>query len=196
MTKTHNTKLINKILSQWINEFKQHADMDDNESLSNHLIRLNLPDDADMLIEGTNRLITACLDHAHINNLSNVSESFIVRQTYDATSPPASKYIFTFDGIFIRHNTHPESTVGRLLVDDLSYIDLADIWETVLMGNGTIFVTRTDGQDLTSDEIKQLEKMITEDFSNDLTEDDVYIWFDESSVDGALIVHCEDPSVK
>lgn len=191
MTKPHNTKLIEKILSAWTDEFKKHADMDDNESLSNHLIRLNLPDDADMLIEGTHRLITACVDHAYINNLSNVSESFVERQTYDATLPPASKYIFTFDGIFTFNQKHPESIVGRLLVDDLSYIDLADIWETVLMGNGTIFVTRTDGQDLTSDEIKQLENMITEDLREIYLGESPNIWFDDQSITGVLTVNCK-----
>jgi len=53
-------------------------------------------------------------------------------------------------------------------------------------------VSRTDGDDLSDDEIELIDKEVTEDLRFDYSEDELNFWFDDSAVEGALFVMLND----
>jgi hypothetical protein len=174
-------------LSKWFTAFQRDASLDDFENVRDHLSRLNLPDDPDSFIEGTYRLVATCLVYANIDSRSY--GDFLALQNYEISAVPTSKYVFTFEV--------NDRASGRLLADDLRFIDLEDLWEMVwpnsdVYGYDALFVSCADDRDLTDDEFDELEQMILEDLRYEHSEDELDIFFDRETIDGVLTVFVQD----
>lgn len=55
-----------------------------------------------------------------------------------------------------------------------------------------LWVSRTDGEDLSGDELAQIETAVTEDLRFDYSDDELDFWFDDSAVEGVLQVTLQD----
>lgn len=82
---------------------------------------------------------------------------------------------------------------GRLLVDDLDFIDFADLlnhpwYEHEVCGYRRVTIMRTDGEDLTDEERKCLKEELLYDLRFDFGEDELEIWFDDLLSDDVLQV--------
>lgn len=75
--------------------------------------------------------------------------------------------------------------------------DLADLYEHPwreyhVCGYRCLWVSRTDGEDLSGDELAQIVTAVTEDLRFDYSDDELDFWFDDSAVEGLLQVTLQD----
>ncbi len=182
-------KSITKPISKWLKTFQNEAKADGLAILDEHIARLEIrePGAAEALMKGTQSFVVACLTYAQLDN--RPFDDFLAHQNYDPAAAPTSTYAVTFEII--------GKAYGRLLVDDLHFIDFSDMFEHVWYeyescGYTHIFISRNDGTELSEDELMQLEQEITEDLHFDYAEDDLDIMFDAYSIEGVLTVSVQE----
>lgn len=181
MTKKSMTK---DMVQSWELEFRKNAKADKYAILKNHMSKLNLRGNPRLLLEGTIRLVQASIAYASIDGQS--FEEFLIMQQYDPAKAVNAEYEFTFD-IFGR-------AYARVLVPKkIGMPDLADLydhpWQDYkICGYDPLYITRIDGNYLDSEESSSLEEAVTMDMSSDYTEDELFIVFDDWTLEDTLIV--------
>lgn len=174
--------------SRWANQFRQDAAKDSMELLRKHLQRVGLPDKPKKLIDGTIMYMRGCCAYLIIDGRS--IDDFLAMQAYRPDLDAASHYSFTFN-LF-------EKTFGRIVSPpDLKCLDLADLYDHPWnqykrCGFSDFRVARLDDQTLTDEEIEDIEESIIDDIYFDYSEEEVDIRFDRESVNGVLVVCCQD----
>ena len=175
-------------LQRWEREFREAAEADEYDLLGDHLCKLELPESPDVLLEGTIKVVYACAAYATLDGQSLTA--FLKMQCYDPSEAVDARYAFTFDLC--------GKAFGRVLFSNkVGILDLADLynhpWDDYkVCGYRSIFISRIDGRNLGSRELARLEKEVTYDLRFDYSEDELDVWFDEESVDGALQVIVQD----
>ena len=154
----------------------------------NHLLKLGLPDEPESLLHGTILVVQACCTYAKLDGQSIAG--FLAMQKYNPAEVEDARYAFTFD-------LCGKAFARVLLSAKVGPIDLADLyehpwWEYEVCGYHCFWVSRTDGDDLSDDEIELIDKEVTEDLRFDYSEDELNFWFDDSAVEGALFVMVND----
>jgi hypothetical protein len=66
------------------------------------------------------------------------------------------------------------------------------LWEYEVCGYHEFLISRTDGKELSEEEKTQLEMEVSEDLNFDYSEDELAFWFDDSFVEGCLLVTLQD----
>ena len=175
-------------LELWESQFRRDAEADDLALFQDHLYKLGLPDEPEMLLHGTVQLVGACCAYASLDG--QTFEKFLAMQKYRPDDGGDERYTFTFDLC--------GKAFGRVLVSSkVGTIDLADLyehpwWEYEVCGYHSFWVSRMDGDDLSAEELAQIQEEVTYDLRFDYTEDELDFWFDDSFIDGSLLVTVQD----
>jgi hypothetical protein len=177
-------------LNQWIRDFSKAAKADKLALFRDHLKRLGLPDEPELLLQGTIEAVTACC--AYLNVDGRPVDKFLAMQRYNPADALDAEYALTFDLC--------RKAYARLLAPRkkmLFEIDLADLYGHPWMpfkvcGYFTIMVSRVDGRALTDTELEMIEKAVTEDLRYDYPEDELSFWFDPDSIEGVMAVTVQD----
>lgn len=192
-----------RMLGSWVNAFREAAENDDASKLYDQYALLDLiyvdglcevietgeqlelvaPITTKTLIDNTIMLVLACIAYGKLDGRD--CAAFLARQNYDPAEAPISRYCVTFD---ISGNV-----AGRILVDDLDFIDFADLlnhpwYEHEVCGYRSVTITRVDGADLSEEERTALKEEIIYDLRFDFGEDELGIWFDDLLGDDVLKV--------
>ena len=174
----------NTDLRRWAVNFRKDAEADEYTLFRNHLHRLGLPDEPQLLLAGTIEVVIASVAYASLDNQSLAA--FLKMQMYDPSNAVGARYAFTFDLC--------GKAFGRVLVPIKAVLpDLADLfdhpWEDYeVCGYSSLLVSRADNKNLGARELARLEKEVTYDLRFDYTEQELELWFDDQSVNGALLV--------
>lgn len=174
--------------TQWADRFEYDALKDNMALMRKHLKHIGLPDEPEKLITGTIMYMSACCAYLHIDGQSY--DALLDLQTYRPELDADFYYSFTF-------NLY-ERTFGRIISSlDLKCLDFADLhnhpWDAFkTCGYSDVRVARLDDKGLSQDEIQEIEKMVIKDMRFDFTEDEVDVWFDQYTIDGVLLVYCQD----
>jgi len=175
-------------LERWEAEFRKAAKTDNFALCRDHLDRLCLPDEPELFVHGTVLVVHACCAYANLDGQSLAG--FLELQKYFPDDALNAEYAFTFD---LCGNAY-----ARVLVPTKrGFLDLADLyghpwWEYKVVGYGRFWVSRTDGEDLSRRELRQIEIEVTEDLRFDYSEDELNFWFNDIAVRGVLQVDLQD----
>jgi len=175
------------ILERWEDEFREAAKANDFNLMRDHMHRLSLPPEPELLVHGTVLVVRACCAYAALDGQS--ISSFLQLQRYFPADAPDAKYVSTFDLSgkgFARVLRSANDTV----------LDLADLynhpwWEYEVCGYHCFWVSRTDGKDLSGAELRKIETEVSEDLRFDYSDDELEFWFDDSAVEGILQVNLQ-----
>ncbi len=172
----------------WQLKFEADAAADDYAIFREHLRSLGLPEEPTSMVKSTILMVQACAAYAELDGQS--LDRFLRMQTYDPSRSEKGGYIFTFD-------VHGR-TFARLLVDPaISIVDLADLYghpwmDHQVAGYNRLWISRTDGADLTKTEMRSIEREVAQDLRFHYGEDDVEIMFNESLSPRYLFVYVQD----
>jgi hypothetical protein len=175
-------------LKRWEREFRSAAKADNLELFRDHLHRLGLPEEAEALLRGTVLVVQACCTYASIDGQSPAK--FLAMQKYRPADVGDARYAFTFD--------FWGKAFARVLVSSKGgLLDLADLYgypwlDYKVCGYRYLWVSRTDGEDLSAEELAQIETEITKDLRFDYSEDELDFWFDDTALEGVLYVMLQD----
>jgi hypothetical protein len=172
-------------LKRWEREFRSAAKSDNLVLFEEYLHRLGLTDEAEKLLQGTVLAVQACCAYARLDGQSTAQ--FLAMQKYHPADADDVSYTFTFDLCGKAFARVLGSVKGGIL-------DLADLYghpwsEYEVCGYSCFWVSRTDGKKLSSDELMEIEREITEDLRFDYTYDELDFWFDETAIEGVLLVN-------
>jgi hypothetical protein len=173
---------------QWAQNFRRDAMEDGMAFFRDHLHGLNMPDEPERLLNGTIMVVNACCAYLSIDGRPLMD--FLAMQTYRPMDDSDAEYSFTF-------NLFGNAYARILTPIDCKCLDLANLFnhpwhEFSMCGFSDFLVTRIDGNPLSEDEIEKIEKVITDDFRFDYTEEEVDFWTDPDSIEGALYVYVYD----
>jgi hypothetical protein len=163
-------------VSAWQARFRKAAEADQMNLLREHLRKLELPDDPELLLKGTLMMVPVSLVYHTMDG--NDIETFFDMQTYDPARAKDACYAITFDLFGIVY--------ARVLSDEsLRGCDLADMhgaaWlELQMCGYHGFYISRVDGEELSAEEVAVLEELVRDDLYFDFTEDELAVWFDDS----------------
>jgi len=180
--------MTNDIIAAWSYRFRKAAEADELRLLRDHLDKLDLPDEPELLLQGTLMVVPVVCVYRAMD--SSDTESFLDAQTYHPRRSEVAHYELTFD-LFGR-------AYARVLVDErLHGCDLADMfgaaWSDLgLCGYYGFYITRIDGEDITEQEAESLEEMVREDLFFDYCEDELEFWCDHGSASNRLFVYVTD----
>ncbi len=179
-------------LSQWARAYRKAAKADHYALFRQHLSRLELPDQPELLLEGTINVVVACVAYSSLDG--QPFADFLSMQTYDPTESLHAKYFVTFNLC--------EKAFARILISTLkgSGLDLADIfghpWDDYrVCGYNRFWVSRNDGRKMSQREMARITKDVTADFRFDYCEEELSIYFDDESIKGVLRVDVQEPWV-
>ena len=175
-------------LEEWEQTFRADAQADGCRLLQSQLQRLSLPGDPSLLLEGTISLVQMCAAYLALDNQAH--GQFLAQQTYDPGRAVEAPYLVTFDlcgKAYARVN----------LPASLRPVDLADLYgspwnEYQVVGYRDIWISRADGNALSSDEMAAFEQAVDYDLRFDYGEDEVRFWFDPDTHEGILKVTLQD----
>lgn len=168
---------------RWEQVFRADFARDEGARFELLLHRFGLRTSAQEMLEGTVDFVTACAAMASMNGVE--MGSFLSEQCYDAAASTAT-YALTFE-LFGR-------SAARLLVrPEMKSIDLADLYEYPwdrlrAAGYRDFWISRLDGEDLSMEEVEELDRVVCRDIWFDYTEDEVSIIFDPDTYAGALSI--------
>lgn len=163
------------MLADWERVFRSDAERDNYQLFRDHLNRLDLPDEPTLLLEGTVTFVRFSVTILMMDG-RQVGD-FLSHQSYELADLPDTTYLVTFDSC--------SEFYGRIATPkSLDQLDFADFYEMV--GYNQFWISRSDNQDLTLDEIDEFEKTVTHDLRFDYEEEELGFWFDTSLVDGVL----------
>lgn len=173
------------LLKEWEREFRSTAKADDLVLFRDHLKKLGLPDKPKYLLEGTILAVRACCAYASIDG--RAYDDFLAMQRYNPASHGQTKYFLTFKLC--------QKAFARILTPEKIHhcLDLADLYghpwhKYKVCGYHELWVTRTDGKALTAREKGRLDEEVTNDLRYDYSEDELSLWFDDSTIEGGLRV--------
>jgi hypothetical protein len=182
--------------SRWAQDFREAAKADGYVILRDHLRRLGLPDNPELLLEGTIHAVQACLSYAIIDCQSY--SGFLGMQKYDPAEAADAMYAVTFDlcGKAFARVLAPSSVAESASQGGFGF-DLADLyghpWQCYeRVGYGRFWVSRIDEDDLTCEELAEIELVVTYDLRFDYCEEELDIWFDDLFTEGSLLVTVQD----
>ncbi len=177
-------------LKQWERAYRKAAKADRSALFRQHLSMLELPDQPELLLEGTLNVVRACVAYSSLDNQSY--EDFLAMQTYDPADSSQGVYSYTFNLC--------ENAFARVMVREKvqSGLDLADIlnhpWDDYrVCGYRCFWVSRIDGRKLSLREIARITKDVTNDLRFDYSEEELSIDFDDQSLAGVLRVDVQEP---
>ncbi len=171
------------LLRSWEQEFRADFARDGGARFEPLLQRFGIRSDAQEMLEGTVDFVIACAALASTGGVE--IGALLADQRYDGQASSAT-YALTFD-LFGRSS-------ARLLVrPEMKSIDLADLyeypWERLRKaGYGDFWVSRVDGEDLSMEEIEELDRVVSGDIWLDYSEDEISIIFDPDTYAGALAI--------
>jgi hypothetical protein len=82
-------------LERWEVEFRKAAEADNFVLFRDHLHRLGLPDEPELLVHGTVLVVQACCAYANLDG--QPTAGFLQLQKYCPAEAPCAEYAFTFD---------------------------------------------------------------------------------------------------
>jgi hypothetical protein len=107
-------------LERWKIDFRKAAEADHCARLRKHLRKLDLPDSAELLLEGTIQSVDAAAVFSTFNRKSITA--FIDMQSYDGKDSDDAMYALTFD--------FRGEAFGRVLIpDNIAVLDLAELYD-------------------------------------------------------------------
>jgi len=166
-------------LHRWERSFQAAARSDNYALLCDHMGKLGLLPEPELMIEGTITVVVDCLTLDAI-----VDRPFLEMQQYDPAQATNARYAFTFDF------DHYERSYGRLLVNSrLENMDLADLFD---LGYSRIWISHPDWSPLTNEELQQLKDDVTSDLLHDYGEDELAFWFQASPDKSFLLVNVQE----
>lgn len=177
-------------LKRWEREFRSAAENDRLALFRDHLGKLDLPDEPENLLQGTILMVQACCIYGALDG--QPCDNFLAFQKYRPSDAADAKYAVTFDLC--------GKSIARLLIPTtFTVIDLADLmnhpwYEYEVSGYSCFWVSRTDGNPLSDEEVARIEEEVTYDLEFDYAEDDLTFWFDDSAVEGVLLVTLQEHS--
>jgi hypothetical protein len=175
-------------VTAWQSRFRKAAEADQMNLLREHLRKLGLPDEPELLLKRTLLMVPMAL--AYRNMDGDDSETFLDMQTYDPSRARNACYALTFDLY--------ERAYARILVDEsLRECDLADMFgaawmELEMCGYRGFYISRVDGQELSPEEVVELQRLVEKDLFYDYTEDELSVCFDDSRSPLYLYVEVSD----
>ena len=170
-------------LDRWERQFCEEALSDNVKLFRDHLKMLEIDADPREMMAGTVIAVTVGCSYYNIDG--RPLAPFLEMQTYDpAKAPEGVKYIFTFEGY--------RSIARILLPSKIGMIDLADLLMCPLTSYFRIWVTRTDEDYLSPDDLAHLEREITYDLRFDYSEKELDLGFDGSYGDRLWVGVCEN----
>lgn len=175
-------QMVDALLQTWELEFRADFARDRGSRFESLLERFGLPPDAQEMLEGTIDFVTACTAFPRLDAVA--ISAFLADQRYDGGGGAAT-YELTFD-------MYGFGTARLLVAPDMNTVDLEVLfehpWERLdATGFSAFWISRSDGDELSEDEIEELARVIRRDIWFDGRED-VDICFDRSSTAGALAV--------
>lgn len=171
------------MLQDWEQEFRAAFAHDSGARFEPLLQRFGIRTGAQEMLEGTIDMVTACAAFSSMDGAE--IDALLADQRYDGQGSTAT-YALTFD-LFGRSS-------ARLLVrPEMKSIDLADLYEYPwdrlrAAGYSDFWISRLDGEDLSMDEVDELDRVVCRDIWFDYTEDEVSIIFDPDTYAGALSI--------
>ena len=175
-------------LEKWEREFRSAAKVDQLALFRDHLKKLGLPDEPEKLLHGTILVVRACCAYATLDGQSYTK--FLAMQKYRPIDAGDGNYALTFD-------LCGKASARIVASPKLDVIDLADLYghpwsEYEICGYSCFWVSRTDANPLSDEETAQIEELVTDDLRFDYSEDELEFWFDDSTVEGVLLVTLVD----
>lgn len=171
------------LLQAWEQEFRTDFARDGGDRFEPLLQRFGIRSGAREMLEGTVDFVTACAAFASMDGVD--IGPLLADQRYDAQASAAT-YALTFD-------LAGRSSARLLVRPDMKSIDLADLfeapWERLrIAGYANFWVSRLDGEDLSIEEVEELDRVVCKDIWFDYSEDEVSIIFDPDTYPGALAI--------
>lgn len=170
------------LLRRWETTFRSQFARDDTE-FEALIDRFNLDTRPDEVLAGTVDFVRACAVVAELDGAG--IDAFLADQRYEASSGTAP-YALIFD-VF--------GSAARLLVQaDMRGVDLGGLFEFPWMrlefvGFNHLIVARTDGEDLSFEELDALTETISRDLRFDFSENELAIAFDPDCHEGGTARH-------
>jgi hypothetical protein len=182
--------MLENALDQWERGFRAAAEADGFAVFREHLERLGLPKDPQLMLEGTVCLVRMVAVYAQLDGNSTGFEEFLKMQTYNPADASNAEYSFTFDLC--------GKAFARVLVDaELHTLDLADLYGSPWMdfevvGFQHLWISHLDWSNLTDEKRHHLEEEVTDDLRFDYSESELDMWFDDSLDKAYLFVTVQD----
>ena len=180
---------MSNVLAKWERKFRAAALADRFASVRDHLRRLDLPDEPQLLVDGTVCVIRMCATYLGMDGRNEKALELLAMQTYNPGDSPDARYVFTFD-LFGK-------AYARVCVETkLQTLDLADLYghpwrDYEVSGFNRLWVSHPDWSPMTAEENKQLEQDLTDDLLFDYSRDEIDFWFDDSCKDYYLYFHIQ-----
>jgi hypothetical protein len=151
-------------ITAWEEDFRATAEADDLHVLRTHLSNLELPDEPELLLDGTIHFVQLMAGYSTPKN------QFLENQKYDSLRVMGAPYQVTF--------CSQGDAYARLnLPASLLPVDLADLYDDGI-GYNEFLISRADGAALNPDELAAFEKVIWNDFLHDYGEGELEIFFE------------------
>ncbi len=169
-------------LAAWATKFRAAAVADDLALFREHLRRLGLPDEPQLLLDGTIHFVAMWFGFYSIDGDSGGFARLLQMQTYDPAEATDACYAYTFN---LCHKAY-----ARVLLDTkFQNLDLADLFEAPwndyrVAGYSEIYVSRLDGEPLEDAEREELQDEIKGDLFYDYDEDELQVLIVEEDWDG------------
>jgi len=163
-------------LYNWEQDFRAAAQEDGCDVFRDHMRFLNLPGRPTSMMRATILVVQAMVAYHSLDGRR--SDDFLAMQHYNPAKSVAP-YMVTF--------ALTGRAYARLLVDaELRSIDLADLyghpWQPYKSaGYSHLWIAHRDWTDLTREEMKTLNRLVTDDLRFDYDEDELDFWFDDSN---------------
>ena len=182
------TDFIENSLIDWARSFRAAAKKDKNQVLRMHLKKLELPNKPGLLLEGTILFVQTCVAYLMLDGRA-VGE-FLAQQQYDPPCVIDAPYLVTFD-------IHGKAYARINMPASFNRLDFADLYGTPWnryerVGYNQFWISRTDGTDLSPEEIRTFDEAVTADLRFDYGEDELSFWFEADSPPGVLCVSVQD----
>lgn len=177
-------------LDRWEQDYRAEARADDYAELREHLRRLELPDDPELMLEGTIAIVRRHAGYSALDDRDEEFDEFLQMQKYNLQTVIGGKYVFTFS-IFGR-------AYGRVIVETkVGVLDLADLYgspwpDYQVVGFNRLWISHPDWSDMADEELRGLEGEITDDLRFDYSEDELDFWFDGELDQSFLFVVVQD----
>ena len=161
-------------ITAWEEDFRATAEVDDLLIFRKHLSNLELPDEPELLLDGTVHFVQLMAGYSTPKN------QFLENQKYDSVKAIGAAYQVTFCSL--------GNAYARLnLPASLLPVDLADLYDDGI-GYNEFLISRADRAALSPEELAAFEKVIWNDFLHDYGEGELEIFFEHDDHAGILKV--------
>lgn len=177
-------------VDRWERDYRTAARADDYAAFRDHLRRLQLPDEPELMLQGTIGIVRQYAGYAVLDDRDEELDQFLELQVYELRDANPDVYCFTFD---IRGKSY-----ARILVETkVGTLDLADLYgspwdEYRVVGFRCFWISHPDWREMDDDELRRLEGEVTDDLRFDYSEDELDFWFDSELDPGFLYVVVQD----